>query len=395
MPHEFRIVAKTLFGLEGVLADELRALGAQEVRPYNRLVTFKGDLRLLYRANLCCRTAIRLLKLLRKFNAADEKELYSEVRKIDWSRYLDETGSLAIDPLVTRSTFTNSLYVAQRAKDAIVDQFRERTGARPSVKLENPDLRLNLHMNENIVSLYLDSSGDSLHRRGYRTEANIAPMNEVLAAGIIQLSGWDGASPFADGMCGSGTFVIEAGLMARKIPPGAFRKQFGFERWKDYDPALYREVFQEATADELEKLPFEIVGSDVDAQSVRVAARNVRNAGLENDIRIERRAFEEQTPPRGASTKLSASRGTLILNPPYGARIEVQRINTLYRMIGDTLKQKYAGWTACVVSGNPEALDSLGLRPSKVTPLFNGPIECRLLEFQVQPPKQYRSRKSR
>ena len=386
MPHEFRMVAKTLFGLEGVLADELRALGAREIQPFNRLVTFKGDLRLLYRANICCRTAIRILKRIRKFNAADEKELYAQVRKIDWSRYLDETGSLAIDPVVTRSTFTNSLYVAQRAKDAIVDQFRERTGARPSVRLENPDLRLNLHMNENIVSLYLDSSGDSLHRRGYRTETNIAPMNEVLAAGIIQLSGWDCASPFADGMCGSGTLVIEAALMARKIPPGAFRKEFGFERWKDYDPALYREAFQEATAGEMEKLPFEIVGSDLDAQAIRAAARNVRNAGLENDVRIERRSFEEQTPPRG--------RGVLILNPPYGERIAVQQINTLYRMIGDTLKKKYAGWTACVVSGNPEALDSLGLRPSRVTQLFNGPIECRLLEFQVQPPKQYRTRKN-
>ena len=393
MPQEFRLVAKTLFGLEGVLAEELRALGAREIQPFNRLVTFKGDLRLLYRANLCCRTAIRVLKRIRKFNAADEKELYAQVQKIDWSHYLDETGSLAIDPVVTRSTFTNSLFVAQLTKDAIVDQFRERTGARPSVRLENPDLRLNLHMNENIVSLYLDSSGDSLHRRGYRTEANVAPMNEVLAAGIILLSGWDSASPFADGMCGSGTLVIEAALIARKIPPGAFRKEFGFERWKDYDPALYREVFQEATAEEQEKLPFEIVGSDLDAQSVRVATRNVRNAGLENDVRIECRSFEEQTPPRGASAKLSASRGMLILNPPYGERIAVQQINTLYRMIGDTLKKKYVGWTACVVSGNPEALESLGLRPSKVTKLFNGPIECRLLEFQVEPPKQYRSRK--
>jgi putative N6-adenine-specific DNA methylase len=220
-------------------------------------------------------------------------------------------------------------------------------------------------------------------------------MNEVLAAGIIRLSGWDCASPFVDGMCGSGTLVIEAALMARRIPPGAFRKQFGFERWKDYDPALYREVFQEATAEEREKLPFEIVGSDLDVQAVRVAARNVRNAGLENDVRIERRPFEEQAPPRAPSTGLRASPGTLILNPPYGERMEVAKINTLYRMIGDTLKKKYAGWTACVLSGNPEALNRLslrlGLRPSKVTKLFNGPIECRLLEFHIRPLKQQRA----
>jgi putative N6-adenine-specific DNA methylase len=375
MPAEFRMVAKTLFGLEDVLARELRALQAREVRAFNRLVTFKGDMRLLYKANLCCRTAIRILKLVKKFNAADEQELYREVRSIAWSGYLDETGTLAIDPVVTNSTFTHSLYVAQLAKDAIVDQFRERTGARPSVHLEKPDLRLNLHMNQNIVSLYLDSSGDSLHKRGYRTQTPLAPINEVLAAGILSLTGWDRRSPFADGMCGSGTFVIEAALMAKNIPPGAFRKEFGFERWKDYDPALYREVFQEATAQEMEKLPFEIVGSDVEAPTARLAAQNVRNAGLERDVRIECRPFEEQTPPEGP--------GTLILNPPYGERLEVAKINTLYRMIGDTLRKKYAGWTAHVLSGNPEALGSLGLRPSKVTPLFNGPIECRLMEYKV------------
>jgi len=376
MPPEFRMVAKTLFGLEDALASELRELQAREVRAFNRLVTFKGDMRLLYKANLCCRTAIRILKLVKKFNAADEQELYREVRRIDWSLYLDETGTLAIDPVVTNSTFTHSLYVAQLAKDAIVDQFRERTGARPSVRLENPDLRLNLHMNQNIVSVYLDSSGDSLHKRGYRTQTPLAPINEVLAAGIIKLSGWDRRSPFADGMCGSGTFVIEAALMAKNVPPGAFRKQFGFERWKDYDPALYREVFQEAAAQEAERLPFEIVGSDVDAPTARLAAQNVRNAGLERDVRIGCRSFEELTPPKRP--------GTLILNPPYGERLEVAKINTLYRMIGDTLKKKYAGWTAHVLSGNPEAFGSVGLRPSKVTPLFNGPIECRLMEYQVR-----------
>ena len=370
------MVAKTLFGLEQALAAELRALQAKDVKVFNRLVTFKGDMRLLYKANLCCRTAIRILKRIRKFNVADEQHLYDEIQKIDWSRYLDKSGALAIDPVVTNSTFTHSLYVAQKAKDAIVDQFRDKTGVRPSVDLDDPDLRLNLHMNQNIVSLYLDSSGDSLHKRGYRTKTNIAPINEVLAAGIIQLTGWDRKSPFADGMCGSGTFVIEAALMARNIAPGVFRKQFGFERWKDYAPDLYRDVFQEVEAQEIARAPCEIVGSDIVPQTVQVALQNVRNAGLEKDVRIECKSFEEQTPPRGG--------GVLVINPPYGERLEVERIYSLYRMIGETLKEKYAGYEGWIFSGNLDALGAIGLKPFKQIPLFNGPIESRLAGYQLR-----------
>lgn len=372
---EFSLVAKTLTGLEEVLAEELRALGAKEVRPLSRLVTFRGNRRLLYKTNLRLRTAIRVLQRIKKFNVVDEQHLYDAIREIDWSQYLDPAGTLAIDPVVTNSTFTHSLYVAQKAKDAICDQFRERTGVRPSVDLDDPDLRLNLHMNQNIVSLYLDSSGDSLHKRGYRTVMTEAPINEALAAGILMLSEWDRRSPLLDPMCGSGTFPIEAALLARNIAPGVFRKRFGFERWKDFDRALYLDVCQEAERDERPALDFPILGSDQDANAARIAQQNVKNAGLADQVRIECKPFEEQTPPRPA--------GVVVMNPPYGERLEVARINTLYRLIGDTLKAKYAGWTAYVFSGNLGALTSVGLRPSRQFTLYNGPIESRLIEYHL------------
>lgn len=373
-PHV--MVAKTLSGLEDILAAELTALGAQDVRPLSRMVMFRGDLRLMYKANLCCRTAIRVLRRLRKFNCEGEQHLYDEVKAIDWSLYLDPEGSLAIDPVVTNSTFTHSLYVAQKAKDAIVDQFRERTGKRPSVDLDAPDLRLNLHMNQNITTLYLDSSGDSLHKRGYRTVQNIAPINEVLAAGIIHKTGWDRASSFMDGMCGSGTFVIEAALMARRIAPGVFRKKFGFEKWKDYDRALYQDVFREVESQEnRDPLPFRIAGSDLDPASVAIARQNARNAGVEADIQIECGDFAQQPPP--------TEPGVLVMNPPYGERIEVPKIEAMYRMIGDRLKTKYNGWRAFLFSANLGALRHVGLRPAQETPMWNGRMESRLVEYWI------------
>ncbi len=376
MPGDFALVAKTLSGLEDLLAAELRDLGARDVRPLSRMVMFRGDLRLLYKANLCCRTAIRILRRLRKFNCDSEQTLYDEVKGIDWARYLDADGTLAIDPVVTNSTFTHSLYVAQKAKDAIADQFRERTGRRPSVHLDAPDLRLNLHMNQNIATLYLDASGDSLHKRGYRTVQNVAPINEVLAAGILRMTGWDAASNFADGMCGSGTFVIEAALMARRIAPGVFRKRFAFEKWKDYDRALYQEVFREVEAlENRAPLPFVIAASDMDPEAISIARQNARNAGVEGDIRFDCRPFAEQPPLPGP--------GVLVMNPPYGERIEVPRIEAMYRMIGDTLKARYSGWRAFLFSANLEALRRVGLRATAEVPLWNGRMESRLVEYRI------------
>ena len=375
MSDTFEMHAKTLAGLETVLAEELAELGAAEVTVGNRLVAFRGDRRMLYRANLWLRTAIRVLKPIHRFEAEDERSLYQGVQAIDWAEHLDCGGSLAIDPVVFDSFCTHSLYAAQLTKDAIVDQFRARLGSRPSVELADPDLRINLHMNRNRVTIYLDSSGDSLHKRGYRDATNEAPINEVLAAGILRLTEWDRKSNLVDPMCGSGTFAIEAALWARNIAPGTLRPQFGFERWRDYDRSLHEALLREAYDAKTERLPFVVLGSDVDSRVVASARRNVRNAGLEQDVRIDTRAIEEWEPPDPP--------GVVVINPPYDERSKVDHIAELYATIGDVLKRRCAGYEAFVFTGAKEASKRIGLRAASRVRLFNGPIECRLLRFPL------------
>lgn len=372
----FPLVAKTLFGLEQVLADELAALGAEAVTLGRRLVNFTGDRRLLYRANLCCRTAIRVLQPLATFTADSEQALYRGVQRIDWERFLDRAGSLTIDPVVHNSFLTHSLYAAQLAKDAIVDQFRSRTGGRPSVDRDDPDLRINLHLNANRVTVYLDSSGDSLHKRGYRTATNEAPINEVLAAGIIRLAQWDRSSPLADFMCGSGTFAIEAALAARNIAPGQIRKQYGYMRWPDFDRSLHADLLAEASRMQVAKLDFEIVGSDLDDHVIELARRNARQAGVDHDVRFEVASFD---------TIASAdSSGLLVTNPPYDERLRLSKIEGVYARIGAALRRHWAGWRAHVFTGNLEAARQMGMKPTRQLPLFNGPIVCRLFEFDLR-----------
>jgi putative N6-adenine-specific DNA methylase len=375
MHESFEIVGKTLAGLEGVLAGELAALGARDIATGVRLVSFRGDRRLLYRANLWCRTAIRFLRPIRSFPATNERELYNGVRSIDWRQYLDVDGSLAIDPVVHNSFCKHSLYAAQLAKDAIADQFRSRTGRRPSVDLKDPDLRINLHVNQNQVTVHLDSSGDSLHKRGYRAEASEAPINEVLAAGILLLTGWDRAMPLVDPMCGSGTFAIEAARLARNVAPGILRP-FAFERWKDYDRAMHSELDKEARAAARDGLPLVIVGSDCDCRVVEIARQNVRNAGVVTSVRIETMDFADLSPP--------APPAVLVVNPPYDERMKVDALPSFYRRIGDTLKRRFDGYTAFVFTGNLEAAKHVGLRTSQRIPLFNGAIECRLLRYEIR-----------
>ncbi|HEX4000137.1 MAG TPA: bifunctional 23S rRNA (guanine(2069)-N(7))-methyltransferase RlmK/23S rRNA (guanine(2445)-N(2))-methyltransferase RlmL [Pirellulales bacterium] len=369
------LTAKTVFGLEDVLAAELAALGAEAIEPGRRLVNFQADHRLLYRANIWLRTAIRVLRPIHQFDATDEKSLYDGVREIDWSAQLLPDGSLAIDPVVHNSFCTHSLYAAQLAKDAIVDQFRERGGTRPSVDLKNPDLRINLHLNDNRATIYLDSSGDSLHKRGYRSIAGEAPLNEVLAAGILQLSGWDRRSSLADFMCGSGTLPIEAVLWARNIAPGLIRQKFGYMRWRDFDSALHRELLAEARQAALPRLEFPITGSDLDPQAVSAARENARRAGVQKDVQFEVAHYEAARPPAAA--------GTLVTNPPYDERMKVSQAAAVYRRIGDALKHTWAGWTAFVFTGNAEAAKFFGLRPSRKIRLNNGAIQCQLLRFEV------------
>ncbi len=375
MPDNFLMTAKTVFGLEEILARELTTLGAENVEVGRRLVNFAGDQRLLYKANIWLRTAIRVLKPIHQFEADNERNLYAGVKDIDWRQYLAPEGTLAIDPVVHNSFCTHSLYAAQLAKDAIVDQFRSRTGARPSVDLKTPDLRINLHINSNHVTIYLDSSGDSLHKRGYRAKAGEAPLNEVLAAGILSLTQWDHQTAMADFMCGSGTLAIEAALLARNIAPGLIRKELGYTRWPDFDASLQEHLLAEARAACLTDLPFPIGGSDLDPAAIELAKQNARHAGVDNDIKFEVAHYEAAQPP--------APSGMLVFNPPYDERMRVAQIAAVYRRIGDALKQSWTGWTAFLFTGNRDAAEQIGLRPSRKIQLFNGPIECRLLKYEL------------
>jgi 23S rRNA (guanine2445-N2)-methyltransferase / 23S rRNA (guanine2069-N7)-methyltransferase len=373
--ESFDMIAKTFFGLEGVLADELESLGAQTIRSGRRMVAFTGDERLMIRANIHCRTAVRILKPIATFTAEDEKTLYQGIGLVDWLAYLEPHGSLAIDPVVHSTVFSNSLYAAQLAKDAIVDQVRAATGRRPSVDLANPDLRINLHIDQHRATVYLDSSGDSLHKRGYRSAAGEAPINEVLAAGILRLTQWDANSPLVDFMCGSGTFVIEAALMARRIAPGLVRKHFGYLRWKGFDRTLHDAALAHARRDVRDHLAFPIQGTDLDAGIIAMAGENARRAGVESDVCLKVENFESAKPPAPA--------GVLVTNPPYDQRMKASQIEAVYRRIGDALKHHWAGYTAFILTGNLEAGKQIGLRPSVKIPLFNGPIECRLLKFPL------------
>lgn len=375
MPELFAIHARTLGGLEPLLADELRELGASDVQTGPRLVTCEGNMRLLYRANLCCRTAIRILRPLAKFPATSERELYVGVQSIDWDRYLDAHGSLAIDPLVRSSFTTHSLFAAQLTKDAIVDQFRSRSGQRPSVDLDDPDLRISLHLSENVATVYLDSSGESLHKRGYRSETGEAPISETLAAGILLLAGWKGESPLVDPMCGSGTFPIEAALLARNRAPGLIRREYAFMWWPDYDARLHEELLAQCRQAERPAAGIPIFAADLEPTLVALAKRNAAAAGVAGDLEFATANFECLDPP--------AANGTLIMNPPYDERLAVANAEGFYKRLGDVLKNRWAGYTAWVFTGFPAAAKTIGLRTSRRVPLRNGPLECRLLRFDL------------
>lgn len=372
----FNMTATTLAGLEQVLAAELEDLDVEYIKVGTRAVTFSGNQRQMYEANLWCRTAIRILKPIRNFKARDEDDLYAQVQKIKWSDYLSLDQTFAINAAVSHSTFEHSLFVSQLTKDAIVDQFRKATGKRPSVDTVRPDLRINLHMHENMVTLSLDSSGDSLHRRGYRLQTNVAPLNEVLAAGLIALSGWDKKSTFIDPMCGSGTILIEAAMLAQNIAPGLYRRDpYGFESWKDFNKELFEMIWKTAEAKERQHPQATILGYDIDADYVDAARNNVENTGLEDVIKIEQADFFQ--------TKAPAEQGVLVMNPPYNERILSDDIQLLYKNIGDTLKKNYQGFDAFVFTGNLEAAKNIGLKATRRTPLYNGPIECRLLKYEL------------
>lgn len=374
MAEIFLMVAKTMNGLEEILANELNDIGATDIEISNRAVSFKGDTSTMYKANYWCRTALHILKPIANFYIRREEDLYKKIYDIKWEEYLDETSTLAVDAVVNASVMNHSHYAALKTKDAIVDRFRDLTDRRPSVDTENPDVRINIHLFKNLCNVSIDSSGYSLHKRGYRIKTGAAPISEVLAAGMILLSGWDKKCNFIDPMCGSGTIVCEAALIANNIPPGYYRKTFGFEKWKDFDKELWEKIKTDALSDQYE-FEYEIVGSDISRESIEIAIENAKSAKLHKDISFKVSSFETQIPPEGG--------GVMVCNPPYGERIVPDDIIKLYQEIGNGLKKNYKGYNAWIISSDINALKFIGLRPTRKIALFNGALDCRFAKFEI------------
>ena len=376
--EKFRMVAKTMVSLEEVLADELRELGAEEVTVGNRAVEFVGDMRMLYRANYCCRTALAILKPFAEFDANNDQELYDQVYKIRWEKILDCDCTFMIDSTTSGEVFTHSYYAALKTKDAIVDRFRRNFGKRPSIDTEMPDYKFNLHIRDNHVTLLMNASGDSLHKRGYRQGVGVAPINEVLAAGLLKLAGWKCDCNFYDPMCGSGTMLIEAAMMANNIPAQYYRgNKFGFMRWKEFNLGEWKSVKNEEDR-KIGSLDFEgeIWGNDIDEQVIQQCEKNLEYTKLHHDVMLHIGNFADQEPPEGKTL--------IVTNPPYGERIKVEDLNAMYEKLGDTFKQKYGkDCDVWLITSDFEAMKHIGLHPSRKIPVQNGALDCRFLHFEL------------
>ena len=368
------MIAKTLFGFEEILAKELRNLGGGNVEVGVRNVAFDGDNGFMYKANLCLRTAIKIIKPISSFQVSNEDDLYRKIYRMDWAEYLSVDDTFAIDATVFSDNFTHSLYVSQKTKDAIADKFRETDGKRPNVDVKSPDLRINIHIHKNDCNVSLDSSGASLHHRGYRIATNIAPINEVLAAGLLLLSGWDGQCDFMDPMCGSGTMLTEAAMIASNIPANINRKGFAFEKWPDFDAELYDKIV-DSSLKKTREFHHKIIGFDKAPSAVRKAIENVENANLTEYIDISRENFFK-------TKKETEGPLHMCFNPPYGERLDIDMQN-FYASIGDTLKQGYPGTNAWLITSNLDALKFVGLRPSRKIKVFNSHLESRLVKYEM------------
>jgi len=369
-----KIIAKTLYGLEEVLSSELAELGAENIRIGNRAVVFEGSKSLLYKANYNSRIALSFLLPVAEFYIKKPSDLYDGAEKVEWDRFLDPSNTYAVASVVTSKHFTHSGYPALVVKDAVADFFRRLTNKRPSVDTRSPDLLINLHISHDRVTISLDSTVMPLYKRGYREEQVAAPLNEVLAAGIIKLAGWKADIPLIDGMCGSGTITAEAGLLACNIAPGRFRRNWGFMKWKDFDEALFRSVKFDAEKKE-KKSRVQIFGRDISPEAVRIATANITGAGLRDTVSISVADFMNSPAP--------VENGILIMNPPYGQRIGGEGIAALYSEIGRCLKHNYQGYKAWILSGDRESLKSVGLKTSHKYDLYNGNIECRLHGYDL------------
>lgn len=373
MEQEFELIAKTFQGLEEVLAGELTEIGANNIQIGRRMVSFTGTRETMYRANYALRTAIRILKPLKHFKATTADEVYDAVKNYDWASMLDIKTTFAVDSVVYSENFRYSKFVAYKVKDAIVDYFREKAGQRPNISVTNPGIRFHIHISDDDCTLSLDSSGESLHKRGWRTATVDAPMNEILAAGLVMLTGWKGDCDFIDPMCGSGTIAIEACMLARNIAPGRFRSEFAFEKWPDFNADMFDAVKKDCDKER----PFEhmVYAYDVDPKAVAATKANVEAAGLDKDFAIACADFRNFTQP--------AEKALMVINPPYGVRISPANLLGLYRMIGERLKHQFTGNEAWIISNHEECFDSIGLKPSIKIPLYNGSLDCQFQKYQI------------
>lgn len=370
---KYEMIAKTFMGLEQVLAKELIELGADDVQAGRRMVSFKGDKEMMYRANFSLHTAIRILKPIKHFKAHSADDVYEGIKSVDWSEYLDEKKTFSVDSVVYSEDFRNSRFVTYKVKDAIVDQFLEQGKRRPNISVANPDLKLNIHIAENNCTLSFDSSGESLHRRGYRQENVEAPLNEVLAAGMILMTGWNGECDFIDPMCGSGTLLIEAALIAQNMAPGVFRKEYAFEKWEDFDKDLFDEIYNDDSKER--EFKHKIYGYDIDIKAVNTARVNARAAGLTKCIEVECADFKDFKQPENPAI--------IVCNPPYGERISTPNLLNTYRMIGERLKHHFTGNEAWILSYREECFEAIGLKPSIKIPVYNGSLECEFRKYSI------------
>lgn len=372
------MVAKTFRGLEEVLANELLNLGANDIEIQRRAVSFSGDKRLMYKSNIYLRTALRILLPVSEFRVKNENDIYAGIKRMKWDEYMNENSTFAIDTILHSDNFSNSLFVTYRVKDAIVDWFREKTGQRPSIDTTKPDVSINVHISQNQCTISLDSSGDSLHKRGYRSSQNEAPISEVLAAGMLLLAGWDGQSNFIDPMCGSGTILIEAALIALNIPPGIYRSSFGFERWKDFDKMMFDEIIQDDS--EEREFHYKIFGSDISRRAIQISEQNIADSGLTKYIHLQQKSVKDVV--------ISSEPCLMVTNPPYGERIKTEDIEGLYETLGSVMKHQMEGNSCWVISSDMVCLKKIGLKPSKKINLLNGPLECSFNQYQIFPGKR-------
>ena len=373
MKEKMDLVAKTFQGLEDVLAEELVNLGAEDVMPGRRMVSFRGDKSMMYKANFCCRTALRILKPFLCFKADDTDVLYEEAKKFEWDKLLSPDQTFSIDSTVYSDSFRHSKFVTYRVKDAIADYFTAKYGRRPSIRLVNADMLLNVHISNNDVTISLDSSGEPLYKRGYRVAQTDAPINEVLAAGLILKTGWRGESNLIDPMCGSGTFLIEAALIAANINPGVYRQSFAFERWRDFEPELFDEIYNDDSQER--EFNYKIYGSDISAKAIAISAKNIKSArvGRYIDLKVMPIQDYEEAPENGM----------LITNPPYGERLDADDTEALYEVIGNRLKNVFKGYHAWIISSKSNLFDKIGLKPSQKVAVLNGAIECEFREYVI------------